>query len=160
MSILSVTENHKPTGYGRPWSYTIKTTDYTIHMVCVDYANNSRRETSRSTRVYGPSVELDIPTPEYTARGEDPANDKAWDAYNRAEVKAMKADIEAAAKELIFRYTPDQSFAAINAALTEGLKFSKRAGCSCGCSAGFVSPKHVSFRGNGISQISISRNEK
>ena len=158
MSILSVTENYEPARNGRPWSYTIKTTDYTIHLVCTDFSD--RHAAARSTRVYATNPILDIPAPEYTTRGEDPANDKAWDAYNRAEVKAMKAELETAADELISRYTPDQSFSAISVALTEGLKFSRKAGCSCGCSAGFVSPKHVSFRGNGIKQISISRNEK
>ena len=47
-----------------------------------------------------------------------------------------------------------------NGVTKEDLTFSRKAGCSCGCSAGFVSKMHVMFRGNSISQISVSKIKK
>lgn len=65
--------------------------------------------------------------PAYSTRGEDPENDAAWRAYNRAEVKTMKAQIMEANAQLNF--LPADGFK---------LTFSKTAGCSCGCSPAFI----------------------
>ena len=159
MTILRIAENYKASGCGRPRSYTITTETHENHMVCKDYSD--RRSANKSTRVYGPSVTPEMELPPFSMRGEDKAVDKAWDAYNRAEVKLMKAEIEAAAKATAGRYaTANSEFASIVAAMTQDLTFSRKAGCSCGCSAGFVSKMHVMFRGNSISQISVSKVKK
>jgi hypothetical protein len=62
--------------------------------------------------------------PEYTTRGEDVANDKAWDSYNRNWTKVSKA----------------AAFAALEKVGVEFKKasFSRRAGCSCPCSPGWI----------------------
>lgn len=70
------------------------------------------------------SLELDSI---YTRRGESPEMDVLWDALNRAQVAAMKA---AAMSALIKKgFTVED---------VKGLTFSRKAGCSCGCSPGFL----------------------
>lgn len=64
--------------------------------------------------------------PEYTLRGEDPESDKAWDAFNRLEVKLMKEQILKANEALHF--LPKDGWK---------MNFSKTAGCTCGCSPAF-----------------------
>ena len=156
MSILRIAENYQASSYGRPLSYVITTETHEIHLICKDYSD--RRSVNKSTRVYGPSVTPEMEMPPYSVRGEDKDVDKAWDAYNRAEVKLMKAEIEAAAKSVVGRFaTGNSELADVIAAMTQGLTFSRKAGCSCGCSAGFVSKMHVRFRGNAIEQISVDK---
>jgi len=65
--------------------------------------------------------------PEPTLKGEDPANDKLWRKYNKAEVKMMQEVINMAAHA---GFIPSE--------LPSQLKYSKRYMCSCGCSPGFV----------------------
>lgn len=62
----------------------------------------------------------DMPMPAYSIKGNDPANDAAWRAYNNREIAIMRA---AAAEALDL--DPAE------------LRFSRKAGCSCGCSPGF-----------------------
>ena len=154
MSILSIAENYQASSFGRPWSFVITTETHEIHLICKDYSD--WRSVNKSTRVYGPEVTPEMERPPYVGRGKDKDVDKAWDAYNRAEVKLMKAEIEAAAKSVAVRYAPaNNEFASVVAAMTQDLTFSRKAGCSCGCSAGFVSKMHVRFRNNAIDQISV-----
>lgn len=67
----------------------------------------------------------------YTQRGKFPKLDKAWDAYNRGVVAEQRKVLIAAIEAL-----------GVNPA-TLLLKFSRKAGCSCGCSPGFVVDGHV-----------------
>jgi hypothetical protein len=66
--------------------------------------------------------------PEWTMKGEDPANDKLWKKYNRYEVALQKKLIEKAIE-----------LEMIPANVLEDLTFSRKAGCSCGCSPGWKS---------------------
>lgn len=96
-----------------------------------------RTHGGRKSRVYVSLKDGDVklPRPPYTERGEDPENDKAWDAYNRAEVQAMK----------------DKAESSVYDALVEGgylatytkFSFSKKAGCGCGCSPGLIATGQI-----------------
>jgi len=66
--------------------------------------------------------------PEWSLKGEDPANDKLWRKYNKMEISLQK-DLINKAIELEM----------IPANVMEGLSFSRKAGCSCGCSPGWKS---------------------
>lgn len=60
----------------------------------------------------------DMPCPPPSLKGDDPDNDRAWRAYNRAEVKNMRTFLSA---------------------VVDGTwNFNRRAGCSCPCSPGFT----------------------
>lgn len=88
-------------------------------------ASYNERMMGKKTRVY---CDLDysqfpMERPKYSIKGEDPENDLAWKVYNRLELKLMREKIAEA----------------FTAAGIEGkLSFSRKAGCSCGCSAGFI----------------------
>jgi hypothetical protein len=90
----------------------------------------------RATRVYVSTPDayiLDrggevVAQPAYTLRGEDAESDRAWDAYNRAEVRAMRAALDEARKT-IEQATQSAGWRA---------RFSRTAGCSCPCSPGLV----------------------
>lgn len=60
--------------------------------------------------------------PPYGTKGENAENDKAWRKYNRIELKAMRAFAEPIAAH----YGADK------------ISYSRKAGCSCGCSPGFI----------------------
>lgn len=66
--------------------------------------------------------------PEYSIKGENPDNDKLWKKYNRFEVATQKKLIE---KAIELKLIPED--------VLEGLSFSRKAGCSCGCSPGWKS---------------------
>lgn len=86
--------------------------------------------------------ETGLARPEYTARGEDEASDKAWDKYNRAEIKIMRR----------------KALAWLAANGYEGVKvnFSRHAGCSgCPCSPGFIVEKTLSYGENSRAVDSI-----
>lgn len=88
-------------------------------------ASYNERMMGKKTRVYC-DLNYDVfplERPAYTVRGEDLENDKRWDVYNRTEIKVMREKIELAFKE---------------AGIEGKLSFSRKAGCSCGCSAGFI----------------------
>ena len=80
------------------------------------------KDATRKTRIYvwAADIEAEIGVhPEYSIRGENADLDKAWRAYNKKEVEALKKHLVAALGE-------------------QSVRFSKTAGCSCGCSAGFI----------------------
>jgi hypothetical protein len=73
------------------------------------------------------TADPDIELPEPTIRGEFPEVDKAYDRFNRAKVRIMKAHL-AAAMEADLLPSGDRVKP----------RFSKKAGCSCPCSPGFI----------------------
>lgn len=79
----------------------------------------------KKTRVYCDLDYSNFPMerPKYSIKGEDPENDRLWVAYNRLELKLMREKIATAFEE---------------AGIEGKLSFSRKAGCSCGCSAGFI----------------------
>lgn len=86
----------------------------------------SPRDRFGKARVYvwdAPEPEITLPAPK--ERGVDPENDKAYDKFNRAVVRIQKAHLVAAMEQGLI---PN----------VEGIRFSKKAGCSCTCSPGFI----------------------
>jgi hypothetical protein len=67
--------------------------------------------------------------PPYSVKGTNPANDNLWKRYNQAEVRLMR---EAVDKAMELDLIPRDSYS-----------FSRKAGCSCGCSPGMIY-KHLS----------------
>lgn len=68
-------------------------------------------------------------TAPYSQRGDYPALDKAWDAFNSIIVDSKTADLKTALQtvaEQVLMFKDAQ------------LQFSRKAGCSCGCSPGFI----------------------
>lgn len=74
------------------------------------------------------SSEIEMECPPMSVKGDDPELDKLWKRYNKLEVETMRRKIAEVANEI--------------ATLTGGRqitwRFSRKAGCSCGCSAGFI----------------------
>jgi hypothetical protein len=66
--------------------------------------------------------------PEYSVKGEDKANDKLWRKYNKAELGIQRVIINQAVKDGLL----DENIA-------KELKWSRTAGCQCGCSPSWVS---------------------
>jgi len=64
--------------------------------------------------------------PEYSRKGDNPSLDKEWKQYNKAELLIQKRIINQAVRGGLL----EESFA-------KGLKFSRKAGCGCGCSPGW-----------------------
>lgn len=77
--------------------------------------------------------EFGYPThPEYCLKGDNEKVDREWRKYNRLAVEIMKAfafpHLKEAMTALGINWLPDAS----------EYKFSRKAGCSCGCSPGFT----------------------
>lgn len=68
--------------------------------------------------------------PEYGRQGVDPVADAAWKVYNKLEIKNMKE---------IFQ-----------AAISAKGHFSRKAGCSCGCSPGFLLDENHRLHGRDV----------
>ena len=66
--------------------------------------------------------------PEYSNKGEDKANDKLWRKYNKAELEIQKVIINQAVENGLL----DENIA-------KELKWSRTAGCQCGCSPSWIS---------------------
>jgi hypothetical protein len=66
--------------------------------------------------------------PEYSHKGEDKALDKEWRKYNKYELSIQKKIIDQAV-----------SNGMLDESLAKELKWSRKAGCSCGCSPGWTS---------------------
>ena len=64
--------------------------------------------------------------PEYSTKGENPELDKEWKRYNKVELLIQKRIINQAARDGL-----------IDNDLAKELKFSRKAGCACGCSPGW-----------------------
>lgn len=60
----------------------------------------------------------------YTKRGDFPALDKAWDAHNKHLIRLQRAVLT--------------DYFAIAADTQPEMRFSRKAGCSCGCSPGWL----------------------
>lgn len=66
--------------------------------------------------------------PEYSHKGEDLELDKEWRKYNKAELKIQKRIIDQAVQDGL-----------LDKDLAQELKWSRKAGCACGCSPGWKS---------------------
>lgn len=84
----------------------------------------------RYTRTYVSIEDVDLGDhPPYSVKGEDPTNDAAWRAYNHRELVAMKLKLSRVRPvlEATFGMAPGAQWS-----------FSRKAGCSCPCSPGFI----------------------
>jgi hypothetical protein len=108
---------------------------------------------NKKTRVYvsTPDEGLGMECPPYGSwRGDGSAEDLAWKAYNKLELAAMRTLI-ATFGPVFRRHT--------QAPETVKFSFSRKAGCSCPCSPGFVADTRVMSNGS-IVDIHISEAAK
>lgn len=85
-----------------------------------------------------------VEQPLYTLRGEDPENDKAWDRFNRLQVRLIKEPVRA------WLDAHGMSDVKVN--------WSRKAGCSCGCSPAFIADRELTMSGLGhVRSISVPR---
>jgi hypothetical protein len=91
-----------------------------IHAVPRHWRDKPRSTTLVS--VDGPVVEPSWDHPRFSVKGENENLDAAWRAFNREEVRLRK---------IVFH------------ALGFSGRFSRKAGCSCGCSPAFRAHEHV-----------------
>jgi hypothetical protein len=145
--------------------HKIETENFTVTLVPWRYDD---RYDAR-TRLYASSL-IDYKSigdqPPVSVKGDDPENDKAWRRYNRAELNSMNNGLNAFELELYNTPDPTGLLAEIYEALVGYTrKFSRKAGCSCGCSPGFVMGGKVYARLDGIRQsrliqINVARKAK
>jgi hypothetical protein len=89
-----------------------------------------RSHGGRYTRTYVDISDVNLGGhPPYSMKGDDPTNDAAWRAFNRKELNAMKLKLSRVRPvlERVFGMAPGAFWS-----------FSRKAGCSCSCSPGFV----------------------
>jgi hypothetical protein len=72
--------------------------------------------------------------PPYSVKGDDAENDKKWRKYNREEVAIMRVFAE----NILGDATE-----ALDLPNLGKLRYSRKAGCSCGCSPGFIAESCV-----------------
>lgn len=98
-----------------------------------DYRDNKRTR----VHVYGEDKPA-IAEPLMSFRGENPEIDRAWDKYNREVIKNKRALVAKADLEMLRDVK---------------LRFSRKAGCSCSCSPGFIAEHHVYLDGRRVDSI-------
>jgi hypothetical protein len=120
-----------------------------VHAMTKDWTD---RRTAKTTRVYVSLQDGDVPMqePPVSSKGDDPENDKLWRRYNRLEVAAMKVKIEKALPAIAAACGRTVSLS------IDDFRFSRKAGCSCPCSPGFVYDSWISSCGDGPVDIWIS----
>ena len=79
--------------------------------------------------------------PPSSAKGDDPELDKEWRAYNRAERIIMQTVV----RHEVVQRAANKFGVTLD---TSELKFSRKCGCSCGCSPGFI--LRVTHRANAL----------
>jgi|HubBroStandDraft_5_1064220.scaffolds.fasta_scaffold00014_91 hypothetical protein len=127
-----------------------------IHMA-LRIREGSMQNWNKNTRVYASYSPGDVrllpgdeplPTPAYSAQGEDPEADAAWRRYKLAEIAAMKRMLAEAAPLLGMLTVRDVT------SLTA--RFSHKAGCSCGCSPALILDARLSYDGRPV-DVTLTR---
>ena len=96
------------------------------------------------TRLCASGTSPDYDHPPYSMKGDDPENDKAWRKYNRDKIVAMRELLDDISGWLQSISNGDLKY-----------RFSRKAGCSCGCSPGFIADRALFFNGRAISHITV-----
>jgi hypothetical protein len=116
--------------------------ELTVHLVGRSTRDATARELWAKTRAFPGDTTSRVPElaasqkalPAPKMKGEDPANDKAYADWNRAYVKAARAELYAILDALV---------AAGHLVERPKTTFSRTAGCSCPCSPGFKLDTHL-----------------
>lgn len=141
---------------------TIETESFKITLVPCRYTD-PRNTWNSKTRVYAPYTAPDMEEPAFSIKGQDEELDAAWRKYNRAEVKLMREVLAKAADEIgdVLMNEDNELFYTALQAIKGKLSWSRTAGCSCGCSMGFIAARqHVIGDGrltDRIRQVSVDR---
>ena len=96
------------------------------------------------TRLNASGTSPDYDHPPYSMEGDDPENDKAWRKYNRDKIVAMRELLDDISGWLQSISNGDLKY-----------RFSRKAGCSCGCSPSFIADRALFFNGRAISLITV-----
>ena len=96
------------------------------------------------TRLCASGTSPDYDHPPYSMKGDDPENDKAWRKYNRDKIVAMRELLDDISGWLQSISNGDLKY-----------RFSRKAGCSCGCSPSFIADRALFFNGRAISHITV-----
>ncbi len=104
------------------------------------------RKKTRKARCYVNAPDAWLPSSDhltFTIKGDDPEMDAAWRRYNKAEIFAQREAIKYARAAFARKSMDDPMHCTDNPFHTADLgssqwKFSRKAGCSCRCSPGFV----------------------
>jgi len=100
----------------------------------------------KATRLYAWGTSPDYDHPPFSIKGDDPDNDKAWRKYNRDEITEMRKLLEDVTVFLNDIANGDLTY-----------RFSRKAGCGCGCSPGFIADRALFLNGRPIVQISVEK---
>lgn len=107
------------------------------------------------TRVYTPWVETNMELPTFSIKGQDKEADRKWKKYNKEEVRLMRVILDDVKEGL--RVSGNTDHEQIVEMLSNYPRFSRKAGCSCSCSPGFIGNERISMKDIPISEIAISR---
>jgi hypothetical protein len=124
---------------------------------CKDWRD---RRTAAKTRVYVSLQDGDVQMeePPVGTQGVNAENDKLWRKYHRLEIAAMKAKIEKALPAIAAACGPMVKLGTTKAVSLsiDDFRFSRKAGCSCPCSPGFIYDGRIWSSGDGPIDLWIS----
>lgn len=110
------------------------------------------RKKPRRARLYVDAPDSWLPSSDhlkFTIKGDDPEMDAAWRKYNKAEINAKREAISYANAAFLSKSMDDPMHCTDNSWFNAkelrkmaAWKFSRKAGCSCRCSPGFVAKNY------------------
>jgi len=102
-------------------------------MVRSSYPDYAQRREKSVIYVSSPSPDevFGLPQPKPSCKGDEPDNDALWRKYNKAELSIQRGLLQLKRRELL------KAFGFENENLDVTFKWSRTAGCSCGCSPGW-----------------------
>jgi hypothetical protein len=109
---------------------------YQFHLMFAEYSTRP----DHKTRIYvsGADEITEMEQPPYTTIDDDPEVDRQWRRYNKLELVKMREVLDVG-MALIADLLSNQA---------ETIKFSRKAGCSCPCSPGFVADRPLRTAGD------------
>lgn len=118
-----------------PKSVRLELDGMKVHLLAEDYKGRA----GRKPRVYasGDAVRPAWEQPAWSIKGGDAELDKAWRKYNAEEIRLQKQVAERALQALLLQVPGFTMYGSAD------LRFSRKAGCSCGCSPALLLDAHV-----------------